>query len=236
MISSHKIADVTLRPDARGRCFTGLELMAAAGLAATVASTGMSIIGAGQQAEGQRQAGEIAYQNALRRNQMAQAEADRLEAKANSEAAIAQRKGIEENRRARILAGRAQTVMANSGAGVDTGIISGILGEGQFAFDTAIAEGEQKSQDTRYDAKLRRWQGGTEAASGAASRDALNRRASTTETMGIVGAGLKLGSLASKYGGDFPGTGDGISAASPSSTMDAYRNAPSDWTRPGFDI
>lgn len=250
MIHSDKIADVTLRPDQRGRCFTGLEVLAAVGAAATVASTGMSIAGSFQQADGQREAGDIAYQNALARNAQAEAEAKRLEdeakrleVKANSEQAISQRQGLEEKRKSRILAGRAQTVMAASGGGVDTNILAGILGEGELGLDTALAEGDQKAQDSRYDAELRRydaelrrWEGRTQVQSGAATRAAMNRRASNTETMGIVGGGLKLASLASKYGdGPAPGGGDGISAGSVGSTKSAYSALPNSYRAPGFD-
>lgn len=209
MIHSDKIADVTLRPDQRGRCHTGMEILAAVGAAATVVSTGMSIAGASQQADAQRQAGEVAYQNALRRNETAQAEAKRMEDKANSEQAIAQRDAIEKNRRARLAAGRAQAVMAASGAGVDEGVLSGILSEGDFAFDTALAEGDQRAQDARYDARLRRWEGEAGVTEGMRARSAMNRRAGNTETMGIVGGAARLGSLAAKYGGSLPGTGDG---------------------------
>jgi len=231
MMWSPKISDVTQRPDERGRCFTGLEALAALGAVATVVSTGMSIAGSSQQADAQRQAGEIAYQNAVARNQQMQAEAKRLEDQANSQQAIAQRQAIEERRKARILAGRAQTVMAASGAGVDENVLAGILGEGDFAFDTALAEGDQKAQDSRFDAELRRWQGRTELASGGTTRSALQQRAGTTETMGIVGGITRLASLASRYG-DGPAPG----GASLGTDAPAFGAGYSDWFDRNVDI
>jgi hypothetical protein len=227
MIYSDRIHDVTLRPDVRGRCCTGLEIMAAVGAASTLASTGMSIIGASQQADAQRMAGETAYQNALIRQNQMEAEAKRLEgeakqreAVANNQQAAAQRQGIEEKRKAKIAAGRAATVMAASGAGVDTNILDSIMGEGEFAMDAALYEGDTRAQDSRYQAELnkheaavRRWEGQTIAAQGGATRSAMNQRASNTMTSGIVKAGIGVASLASKYGGDFfsGGGGSGIS-------------------------
>jgi len=145
MIYSDKIRDVMTRPYERGRCFTGLEIAAIAGVVSSVAGVGMSIIGASQQADAQREAGEVAYQQALIRNQQAQAEAKRLEDKANAEQAAAQRQAIEEKRKATILASRAQAVMASSGAGVDTNILDGILAEGEYGFDTALYEGDTRA-------------------------------------------------------------------------------------------
>lgn len=209
MIHSNKIKDVTHRPDERGRCFTGLEIMAIAGAVSTVASAGMSIIGASQQADAQREAGNVAYQQALIRNQQAQAEAKRLEDKANAEQAAAQRQAIEEKRKATVLASRAQAVMAASGAGVDTNIIDGILAEGEYGFDTALYEGDTRAQSSRYDAKLRRWEGETGVTQGAYRKASLNAQASNTLTSGIIKSGIQLGSIAAKYGGPAPGDASG---------------------------
>jgi len=205
MIHSDKIRDVTLRPDERGRCFTGLEIAAIAGAVSSVAGIGMSIAGAAQQSEAQQQAGQIAYQNALIRNQQAEEEAKRLEAKANADQAASQRQAIEEKRKASLLAGRAQAVMAASGAGVDTNIIDGILAEGEYGFDTALYEGDTRAQSSRYDASLRRWEGETGVTQGAYRKASLNAQADNTLTSGIIGAGIKVGSMAAKYGGPAPG-------------------------------
>lgn len=212
MIHSDKIRDVTLRPDERGRCFTGLEVMAIAGAVSTVASAGMSIIGASQQADAQREAGSVAYQQALIRNQQAQAEAKRLEDKANAEQAASQRQALEEKRKATILASRAQAVMAASGAGVDTNIIDGILSEGENAFDVALYEGDSRAQSARYDASLRRYEGETGLTQGAYRKAVANSQADNTLTSGIIKGGLQLGSIAAKYGGEAPG-GDYVSVS-----------------------
>lgn len=205
MIRSDKIRDVLSRPDERGRCFTGLEALAIAGVVSSVASVGMSIIGASQQADAQREAGNVAYQQALIRNQQAQAEAKRLEDKANAEQAASQRQAIEEKRKATIIASRAQAVMAASGAGVDANILDGILAEGDYAADVALYEGDTAAESRRYDAKLRRWEGETGVTQGAYTRASLNSRADGTLTSGIIKGGLQVGSIASKYGGPSPG-------------------------------
>lgn len=205
MIHSGKIRDVTLRPDERGRCFTGLAIAAIAGMAASVAGAGMSIIGASQQADAQREAGNVAYQQALIRNQQAQAEAKRLEDKANADQAASQRQALEEKRKATIMASRAQAVMAASGAGVDTNIIDGILAEGEYGFDTALYEGDTRAQSSRYDAKLRRWEGETGVTQGAYRKASLNAQADSTMTAGIIKGAIGLGSMAAKYGGPAPG-------------------------------
>lgn len=173
-------------------------------LAATAVSAGMSIIGASQQADAQREAGNVAYQQALIRNQQAQAEAKRMEDKANAEQAAAQRQALEEKRKATILASRAQAVMAASGAGVDTNIIDGILAEGEYGFDTALYEGDTRAQSSRYDASLRRWEGETGVTQGAYRKASLNAQADNTLTSGIIKGGIQLGSIADKYGGPAP--------------------------------
>lgn len=213
MIYSDKIRDVMTRPYERGRCFTGLEIAAIAGVVSSVAGVGMSIIGASQQADAQREAGEVAYQQALIRNQQAQAEAKRLEDKANAEQAAAQRQAIEEKRKATILASRAQAVMASSGAGVDTNILDGILAEGEYGFDTALYEGDTRAQSSRYDASLRRWEGETGVTQGGYVRSAMNSRADSTLTSGIIKGGIQLGSIASKYGGPSPAVASGAVAS-----------------------
>lgn len=187
---------------------TSATVMTGLALAGTAVSAGMSIIGASQQADAQREAGNVAYQQALIRNQQAQAEAKRMEDKANAEQAAAQRQALEEKRKATILASRAQAVMAASGAGVDTNIIDGILAEGEYGFDTAIYEGDTRAQSSRYDAKLRRWEGETGVTQGAYRKASLNAQADNTMTAGIIKGGLQLGSMAagsiaSKYGGDY---------------------------------
>lgn len=209
-------------------------VVSAVAIASTVIGTGMSIIGSVQQSNAQRQAGEAAYQNALLRNQQAQAEAKRLEDQANAQQASSQRAALEEKRKSTLFAGRAQAVMAASGAGVDTNILDGILGEGEYAFDTALYEGDTRAQSSRHEAKTRLWQGETEVAQGAARRSALNSQADSTLITGVAKGVLGLGSMAassmaSKYAGDAP------VAASPDSAMSAYRALPRSQRMLGFD-
>lgn len=228
---------------AQGARFTGLEVAAIVGAAASVASIGMTIIGGAQQAEAQRQAGEAAFQNALIRKQHADATAARMENEAtqrdnvaNAQEGAAQRRAIEARRRGRITASRAQAVMAASGAGVDPTVLSSILAEGEYGFDTAIYEGEAAAQDTRYQAKLNRheaattrWAGEAGVAQGNYTRGVYNSRADATMTSSLLKAGVGALSLASKYAPDFgggaPGTGATIGG------LDEGGYAMTEWNR-----
>lgn len=188
-----------IEPTPASICSTGMEILAAV---ATVGSMGMTIIGGAQQAEAQRMAGETNYQNALARQSALDNEAKQREAEAKEQQAAAQRRGIEQKRRATITAGRAQAVMAASGAGVDDSIISGILNEGDFAFDSALYEGDSKAQKLNYDAELRRFEGRQGVRGAAYTRDVYNRRADQTMTNTIGKSLFQGASLAAKYGPD----------------------------------
>ncbi|MBU6407976.1 MAG: hypothetical protein KGS44_12740 [Alphaproteobacteria bacterium] len=192
----------------QGAQFTGLEVAAAIGAVSSIASIGMGIIGAGQQADAQRQAGDIAYRNALQQQQALEAQAKQKEADAKAEQAASQRTAIEQKRKSTIAAGRATAVMAASGAGVDTRLLEGILGEGDYAKDVALYEGDDRASKLNYGASLDRWAGNTRVANGAYTRSSMYSRASGTETAGYVKAGLQGLSLAAKYGGDFGGNYD----------------------------
>lgn len=205
MIEFRDFTQPRFHPD-RLLCNTGIEALAIAGAVASVGSIGMTIMGASQQADAQRMAGDAAYQNALARKAQLDNEAAQREALAKAEQAAAQRRSIEENRKGRIVAGRAQAVMAASGAGVDNRIIAGILGEGDYAGDVALYEGEDRAQKQNYQATVNRFEGDQGVARGRYTRDVMRSRADTTMAMGI-GKSLFQGlSLAAKYGGDFGGS------------------------------
>jgi hypothetical protein len=187
-------------------CHTGMEILAGLGAAASVGSIGMGILGASQQSDAQRQAGEIAYQNALIRQQQLNVEAQQREAQAKEQQAASQRQAIEADREARIKASRAIAVMAGSGAGVDDRLVAGILGEGNYGRDVALYEGESKATALKYQANLNRYEGDTGVYQGARARAAYNQRADATLTYGILGAGLQAASLASKYAPSAPPT------------------------------
>lgn len=215
-------------------CSTGLEVMAIAGAVGAAGSLGMGIMGSAQQSAAQRAAGDAAYQAAVARNQALQNEAKQREDQANAEQAAAQRKAIEEKRKAGILAGRAGAVMAASGAGVDTRIISGILGEGDYNKDVALYEGDDRAQKLRYQATLNRFEGDQAVKRGQYSKSVSDWQSDNTMAMGI-GKGIFQGlSLAGKYGGDLPGTG-GATATSPDAAMKAYDAAPDSWKYAGMN-
>jgi hypothetical protein len=218
---------------AQGAVFTGLEVAAIAGAVSAVGSIGMGIIGGAQQADAQRQAGETAYRTALIRNQQLEAQAKELEnqavqrqneakiqeQRANDQQGVAQRKAIEQKRKAQIVASRAGAVMAASGGGVDPGVLASILAEGEYAGDVALYEGDVAAGDSRYGAKVsryqgdlnryeaatKRWSGGVGVNEGAYTRAAYNSRADTTMTGSLIKAGFSGLSLASKYAPDFGG-------------------------------
>lgn len=216
-------------------CSTGIETAAIIGAAATVGSMGMSIIGGFQQADAQRAAGEAAYNNALQRQQMLESEAKQREAEAKEQQAVSQRRAIAQKRKANIVAGRAQAVMAASGAGVDDSIISGILDEGELGFDSALWEGDSRAGKLNYQATLNRFDGSEGVRRGAHTRSVMQSRAANTEFSTVGKALFQGASLAAKYGGDFFSSGSAGSPVSPRSAMDDYGKMPNSWRAPGLD-
>ncbi len=132
----------------------------------TVLGAGMSFIGSQNQAAAQQQAGQIAMQNAQMRQQAMEAQAKQQEseaaqnrAAANDEAAKGQRAMIEAKRKGRLMAGRAQAVMAASGAAVDDSMTTaGLLAEGEYAGDVAMFEGDQRARSFRNAANVNDYQ------------------------------------------------------------------------------
>jgi hypothetical protein len=195
-------------------------------LAGTVASTGMGIIGSATQANGMRQAGQIAVNNAIMRNEQAKAIALRAEADAKAYQAAGQRKAIEAVRKGSIMASRAQAVMAASGAGIDPKLIARLMGEGEYGKDLALYGGDEKARVMRDKARMSLWSGATGIDTALSEQQSMNARADSTMTTGIIGAGL---SLASKYGGDIVGAfGGGGSPASQAGPTGARSVDPSE--------
>jgi hypothetical protein len=175
----------------------------------TAASAGMSIIGASNQAAAQRQAGEIAYQNALQRNQMAQVQAQQLEANASNEQGAAQRVAEDQRRKGQVMASRIRAVMGASGAGEDPNLIASLEGEGNYNSNVALYNGDEKARGLRNQAALTRWGGQAGVNTGAYERDAGNRAADAT-MVGAIGKGVL--SFASAYGGGLFKGGGGSSS------------------------
>jgi len=208
-------------------------------------SAGMSILGGISSAGAQSQAGQTAYDNAVARNQMMvqQSQQQMQEAKqhrdaANTEAAMGQRNAIEAVRKGKIMASRAQAVMAGSGAGVDPTLTAGLLAEGDHAGDVALYEGDERARVQRnagevaeYQANASRAGGATAIWQGEKAKAAADRAASATIFGSIAKAGI---GLASKYGGEFGGGSDAGSPIGADETMAAYNNAPSWFTQPGM--
>lgn len=192
----------------------------------SVASAGMTILGAisssngmQQQASAQERAGQVAVQNAESVRVQREAQAKQLEAEAlqnraaaNDEAAKAQRVAIEAKRKGRLLAGKAQAVMAASGAGVDDSMTAGLLAEGDYAGDVALFEGDQRARSFKnaahvndYQAAGQRYQGDAGIWQAKQTKAAYDNAAGSTRGAanarligGIASAGV---SMATYYGG-----------------------------------
>jgi hypothetical protein len=197
------------------------------------ASAGMSIIGAVGQSAAQRQAGEVAYQNALQRQQMANLQASQLEQNAGQAQAAAQRQAIEAKRKGSLLASRMRAVMGASGAGIDNNLLASLQGEGDYAADTALFNGDEKARAMKNQALLDRWSGNASVWSGENARAAASRAADATLVGGIAKGVM---SFADRYGGDLPNQNNGLNAASASSTMATWRSLPVSTRAPGFDV
>lgn len=196
-------------------------------------SAGMSIIGAVGQSSAQRQAGEVAYQNALSRQQMANMQAAQLQQNAGQEQAAGQRQDIEARRKGMLLASRMRAVMGASGAGIDNNLLASLEGEGMYAGDTALYNANEKARGLNNQAALTRWSGDSAAWSGANDKAAADSAATSTLVGGIAKAGL---SFAQAYGGGLPG-GDASFAPVSGNITDsaAWKGMGSNWTRPGMD-
>lgn len=207
-------------------------LLAAAAPYLGAATAGMSIIGAAGQSAAQRQAGEVAYQNALSRQQMANLQAQQLQVNAGQEQAAGQRQAMEAKRKGSLLASRMRAVMGASGAGMDDNLIASLEGQGDYASDTALYNANEKARGLNNQAALTRWSGDAALAGGENDRAAADSAATSTLVGGIGRAGL---SFASKYGGDAPGQSNGMTTLSPGDTMNAYYAQPYASRMPGFD-
>lgn len=209
-------------------------------------SAGMTILGAVAGAAGQMQQGNVAAQNAQMRDQQMRAqalqqenEAEQNRAAANNAAAVGQREAIEAQRKGRIMAGRAQTVMAASGAGVDGSMTAGLLAEGDYAGDVALYGGEDKARVLRnmgtvndYNAASLRAGGQAGIWSAEQTKGAFTTAAVGSLVKGVAGAGM---GLAAQYGGS---SGGGASFAPVSGRITdsaAWAEQGSKFTRPGMD-
>lgn len=135
--------------------------------------------------------------------QSAEFEAGQLEVNAGQEMAMAQRRAMEERRRADLVSSRALALSAASGGATDPSvldIIGNIEGEGAYRALTSIYEGEERARQFRTAAAARRWEG---AAAENASRG------------NMFGTLLRGGAtLLSKYGGNGPPTAQPYGTAS----------------------
>ena len=229
MIYSDKFPDVFSRPDVRGKCFTGMEVIALAG---TALSAGMTVLGAVGQSNAQREAGDIAYRNAQLRNQQMEQQARQLEqqslqqkAAANREASSGQREAIERIRKGRLMASRAKAVMAASGAGVDDSMVAGLLAEADYAGDVALYEGDERARVQRNAATVSTYNAAASRSGGQAAlwqgenvRGASSRAADATLIGGLAKAGI---GLAAKYGEDW-GWGSDAGDVAAARAVDRY--------------
>lgn len=119
-------------------------------------------------------------------------EAQQLEINAGQAQAAAQRKSMEERRRASLVASRAQAVAAASGAGVSDPTVENILediaGEGEYRAGLAAFEGEESARRMRMGADAARYEGATAAERGRAAGRAANL--SAVGTLATAAGGL----------------------------------------------
>lgn len=165
----------------------GAETLAIASLASTVASTGLSILAQGQQAEAAKQT--AAYQAAVARNN--QIIAERAAARKEQEGQIAADK---KRQQAAQLAGRQRAVLAGNGVLVDTGSALDITS------DTA-AFGELDALNTKYSYDNQAYNLRVQAANFGNDATLADYRASTSSaTLGQLGTLLGgIGGVASKW-------------------------------------
>lgn len=123
-------------------------------------------------------------------NAAAQYQARQMEQQAGQERASAQRKSIEERRRAQLASSRALALSAASGAGASDptviDIMGDLAGEGEYRALSAMYEGEEKARGSQMGATAKRYEG----ASAVAESRAKARNA-------ILGGGM---SLLQRYG------------------------------------
>lgn len=209
-------------------------------------SAGLTVLGAISSSNAQRQAGDTAVANANARQQQMEAQAKQQEAEAtqqranaNDAAAIGQRQAIEAKRKGMIMAGRAQTVMAAAGGGVDPSITAGLMAEGDYAGDVAKFEGDQRARGfknqanvndynasgLRYGGQVGVWQAGN-------TKAAYDSAATSTLIGGIAKAGI---GLASVYGGDWGGGEPSPTAGTFKAGAPYVQNDPRLASLPGYE-
>lgn len=230
-----------------GTCFGPLMAAPALMYGMMAVSAAMTVVGGLSSAASQAQQGQIAARNAQLRDQQMRAqavqqenEAEQNRAAANNASAVGQREAIEARRKGRIMAGRAQTVMAASGAGVDGSMTAGLLAEGDYAGDVALYGGEDKARVLRnmgtvndYNAASLRAGGEAGIWSAEQTKNAFNTAATSTALTSFGKAGM---TLAQAYGGSSTGGGVDFSPVSGKITDSAAWNAmPNNWRNPGFD-
>lgn len=216
-----------------GTCFGPLAALPAMGyvaLATTAATTAMTIIGGAQQAQAQREQGQIAYQNALLRRQQAYAQASQEQVNAGQQIAAGQRQQLEAQRRGQVMAGRARAVMAASGAGEDEKLISSLVGEGNYQGDVAAFNANERGRGLMNQAAMDRWSGDAGVFSGSETQSADNRAADATlfgaVGKGVTGAAAGALSFADKYGGGAPnGSGFGTDPGFIPGVPDGYKQS-----------
>jgi hypothetical protein len=118
----------------------------------------------------------------------AQFEAEQLEERARQQRAASQRKASDARRRTRFAESRALALAAAGGAGASdptvANLIAGIAGEGEFAAQSVLYEGEERARGDILQARATRYEG-------AQARRAGYLRAGTTLLTGL--SGIKYG-------------------------------------------
>lgn len=164
--------------------------MAWAAVAAQVVGTILTVSGGLKQASAAEAAG-------ARARQASEFQAAQMEQQSGQATASAQRRSLEQRRRAQMVASRALAVSAASGAGasdptIET-IISDIAGEGAYRAGIELYQGEERARQLRMGADAAIYEGQVAEQSG--------REKASAARMQAFGSALSgSGSLYAKYG------------------------------------
>lgn len=167
--------------------------IAAVGIPTIISTIGTvtSVAGQLRAADAARQAGDAALAMRIRESQI-------LEEQAGQQKAAAQRSAMEERRRARLVASRAQALAAGSGAGVSDPTVANLLadisGEGAYRAAVELYEGEEAARQLGMEGAARVQRGLTE-------QQAERNRASALETGALTSLISGGASLYDKYKG-----------------------------------
>ena len=183
-----------------------------AGFAAAVPYLGTAVgaIGSIASAKGQKDQGKAgqqqAQQSAAQAKVSAEFEAKQADYLAGQAVAISQREAYEQRRMSALLASKALSIAAASGAGASDPTVVGLIGEiyaeGAYRSALAMYEGEETARSYKVSAAARRAGGESFAAARTAEGESIARASNLSATSTLIsGASSLFGSFGSMGGG-----------------------------------